>query len=455
VVPPPPGDLQAVFTALARRAKLPTGPGATPGTVLRAAGLPLLMASVMAGAQALPAGATTATPTPPPGTSDGWTVTNHAEPAAPQSGSPRTTSRAPSPTGASDHSGTSRDHSGTSRDHSGTSRPAAATGARPRPQPTPASRPRPTTRTSRPQVTYTVRVGDTLSEIAALSGRSLSSLRELNHLRPDSTIRPGQVLVLTSQAGRTATPRKSAAPRKTAAPGKTATPRKSAAPSNATRPRPASPSATTPYVVKKGDTLIDICTRHHADLRAVLALNHLRMSSVIWPGQRLLLPASPANPQKTYPPAVVAASDVNRRALTKRKVPSPGQVKVMIAATARKHGVDPALALAIAYQESRLNQRTVSSANAIGVMQITPSVGKWVSSVLGLGKPLDLLDAQDNITAGVVLLAVLTETADTEPQIIAGYYQGLSSVRKNGMLNDTRRYVANVQTLRSRFAKTL
>jgi hypothetical protein len=34
---------------------------------------------------------------------------------------------------------------------------------------------------------------------------------------------------------------------------------------------------------------------------------------------------------------------------------------------------------------------------------------------------------------------------------IAGYYQGLSSVQTQGMLPETRQYVANVQALRGRF----
>jgi hypothetical protein len=33
----------------------------------------------------------------------------------------------------------------------------------------------------------------------------------------------------------------------------------------------------------------------------------------------------------------------------------------------------------------------------------------------------------------------------------AGYYQGLSSVRQNGMFPDTQQYVRSVMALRSRF----
>jgi soluble lytic murein transglycosylase-like protein len=274
------------------------------------------------------------------------------------------------------------------------------------------------------------------------------------------------------------TPVKATPPVKAAAPAKAVAPAgppvkaapAKAAPAKAPAKPPVKPAATSapapapttrPYLVKDGDTLIGICAREKVDLPKVLALNHMHRDAVIHPGQKLLLPAPPPKPKpsnntflgRTYPPAVVAAADANRKALAKKSVPSREQVKVMIIATAKQQGLDPALALAIAYQESGFNQRVVSPANAVGVMQIIPSAGKWASSIIG--QPLDLLDTKDNITAGVILLGALTKAADNEPQAIAGYYQGLSSVRNNGMYDDTRRYVANIQTLKSRFAKTL
>jgi soluble lytic murein transglycosylase-like protein len=115
---------------------------------------------------------------------------------------------------------------------------------------------------------------------------------------------------------------------------------------------------------------------------------------------------------------------------------------------AKSLGVDPALAQAIAYQESGFDQRQVSPANAIGTMQVIPSTGNWASQLVG--RTLDLLTPNDNATAGVAVLAALLAQAP-ESDAIAGYYQGLGSVRKNGMYDDTRRYVANVQTLKVRF----
>ncbi len=112
--------------------------------------------------------------------------------------------------------------------------------------------------------------------------------------------------------------------------------------------------------------------------------------------------------------------------------------------------MDPALAQAVAYQESGFNHASVSPANAIGCMQVIPSSGQWASDLIG--RDLNLLDPKDNVTAGVVILRQLLRSAGDTSTAIAGYYQGLSSVRSNGMFADTRRYVANVQTLTSRFA---
>ena len=117
-------------------------------------------------------------------------------------------------------------------------------------------------------------------------------------------------------------------------------------------------------------------------------------------------------------------------------------------AAARALGVDPALALAVADAESAFDQRQVSQANAIGVMQVVPSSGRWAAAVLG--RPLDLLDATDNITAGVAILAAL-RPAGGDDVVVAAYYQGLDSVRRHGLSADTRRYVADVLTLRGRY----
>jgi len=93
----------------------------------------------------------------------------------------------------------------------------------------------------------------------------------------------------------------------------------------------------------------------------------------------------------------------------------------------------------------------VSSANARGVMQVMPGTWDYVQRNLA-GRQLDPNSAHDNAAAGVLYLKrLLNDAGGDENAAIAGYYQGLGSVRSRGMFDDTRRYVANVQALRSRF----
>jgi len=106
------------------------------------------------------------------------------------------------------------------------------------------------------------------------------------------------------------------------------------------------------------------------------------------------------------------------------------------------------LAQAVAWQESGWQQSAHSSAGAIGVMQVLPGTGMWMS--LYAHRPLDLRDTHDNITAGVTLLRVLLGETRSNRRAVGAYYQGLAGVRRHGLLPETRRYVANVLALRDR-----
>jgi len=174
------------------------------------------------------------------------------------------------------------------------------------------------------------------------------------------------------------------------------------------------------------------------------------------PGRRATEPSSPPRqapePPRELPPvveAVVASANLNKATLLSLGVPTKAQMRTKVAATARAMGVDPALAQAIAFQESGFNHTAVSPANAIGTMQVIPSSGDWAS--LLVGRHLNLLDPDDNVTAGVAMLRQLVRTSVDLPTAIAGYYQGSASVRRNGMFADTRVYVANIQTHMARF----
>ncbi len=281
-----------------------------------------------------------------------------------------------------------------------------------------------------PVAVHVVKAGETVTSIAARYRISASAVLTANRLGADSVIRPGQKLKLPGVPAR--------------------------------RPQRAPAPVTHAYVVKRGDTLSGIALAAGVPLTTVTALNRLSASDLIFPGQRLLLPgpapkvvapsggrtAAGALAEAGPRTSVHRAADANRAALAARGGLGRAQAKALVQGTARRFGVEPALALAVAHQESGFDQRQVSSANAVGVMQVVPSSGRWASSLVG--RRLDLFDTRDNVIAGVAILSALTALEGDETAI-AAYYQGLTSVREHGLFPDTRRYVADVLALRQRF----
>ena len=215
--------------------------------------------------------------------------------------------------------------------------------------------------------------------------------------------------------------------------------------------------------MRSGDTVSAIARAHGTTVAAVVAANGLDQRAFVRAGQTLTVPgtaataAAPATTQlvgntfagRTYPDHVVGAANENKATLLAMGVPSRAQMQEKVAATARQMGVDPALAQAVAFQESGFVHTSVSPANAIGTMQVIPSSGEWASQLVG--RQLNLLDPDDNVVAGVAILRSLVKTSPDLPTAIASYYQGAGSVSRNGMYADTRRYVANIQTLMTRF----
>jgi LysM repeat protein len=271
---------------------------------------------------------------------------------------------------------------------------------------------------------YVVRSGDTLSGIAAHFHVSLAALLKTNHLSPHAFIQPGQRIVVRGAASKAAAPR--------------------------------SRATTTAYTVRAGDTLGSIALRHHTSVAAIAKASRISTRAVIVPGQVLRVPGKGKSSSTSsvpdtfngvkYPQAVARAAAHNRAILARRSVPSRSETKALIVRIARQQGVDTRLALAIAYQESGWNQRAVSPANAIGVMQVIPQGGQWASGLVG--RRLDLLKTTDNITAGVVMLRALGRSTNSMEKTVAAYYQGLGALQKNGMYSDTKLYVRNVMALR-------
>jgi len=125
---------------------------------------------------------------------------------------------------------------------------------------------------------------------------------------------------------------------------------------------------------------------------------------------------------------------------TEKKIPA-GDINKIIQLTANKYGVDSKLVLAVAKVESNLAPDVVSSAGAVGVMQLMPETAR------GLGVQ-NSKDPRENIDGGVRYLKELMTTFDGDvTKTVAAYNAGPQAVLKyNGTppYSETQDYVAKV-----------
>ena len=189
------------------------------------------------------------------------------------------------------------------------------------------------------------------------------------------------------------------------------------------------------HTVAPGDTLGTVGQRYGSTAGDVARANAVGRRDTIHPGQTLVIPRNgPASPET---PEEAAAADL--------------AVERLLLETAAAHGLDGALVQAVAWRESRWQQRVVSHRGAVGILQVRPRTGKAMAG--HLGRDVDLYDVADNIAAGSAYLAVLLNRYDGDLRAALGaYHQGPQSLAEQGPIPATQRYVADVLALRDRFA---
>jgi soluble lytic murein transglycosylase-like protein len=245
---------------------------------------------------------------------------------------------------------------------------------------------------------YIVQDGDTLSEIAQRNGTTIAAIAEANGLEDPYVLLPGQELAL-----------------------------------------PGASSGATPagggvrHEVRAGEALSGIASRYRVRTSDIAAANDLGDGSLIRIGQRLVIPGGAV--------ATAAAASSSR-----------AEVEQLLERTAGQYGWNPAFVKAVAWQESGWNNQAVSSVGAVGIMQVMPETGDFVSRYL-VGRELDLSVPEDNVLAGVAYLDYLHDlTGGDRRMILGGYYQGLRSISENGVYDETVRYADNILELKKRFS---
>jgi len=210
-----------------------------------------------------------------------------------------------------------------------------------------------------PPATYTVVEGDSIADIAQRYGLSTASLLALNGLSWSTTLHAGQVLKLT-HAGAI----------------------------EPVVPEPPVVTAEQRHIVASGESIAAIAERYGVDPGVLLSVNGLGWSSIIYPGQVIVIP----DPSATIEPVPFEAP-----APVAEAAPSPaGAVGLsdeqwanaaIIVQAGRDLGVPDygiVIALATAAQESSLRNLHWGDRDSLGLFQQRPSTG-W-------GAPEELTD---------------------------------------------------------------
>jgi lysozyme family protein len=175
------------------------------------------------------------------------------------------------------------------------------------------------------------------------------------------------------------------------------------------------------------------------DRRTEIALRHFQRSRHLAvdgvAGQRTLAAFRHRAPAAVHP---VLVSSVTAT--------PAARVRGLLDYWARHYGVDRQLVHAVAWMESGYQTNLTSAAGAWGVMQILPVTWRYVENVL-VGSKVPHT-ASGNVRVGVVYLRqLLREFNGSERLALAAWYQGPASVRRRGLLHETKVFVANVLAL--------
>jgi soluble lytic murein transglycosylase-like protein len=252
-------------------------------------------------------------------------------------------------------------------------------------------------------VGHVVAPGETLLTLSRKYATTPKEIAQANHIANPNLIVIGMNLRIPASAG---------------------APAPQPAPAPATGLRPPAPAAqVVTYTVKAGDNLTAIALHYGVTPTALAVLNGISKLNLVQVGKVLRIP-----------------------------VPSPATVESLLAKYAKAYKVEAALIKALAWQESGWQQQVISDMGAVGVMQLMPETGRFTGEII-LQRMVNTANLEHNVEAGVAFFAYLVRQAKGDVQLaVAGYYQGLRSVRKKGMQADTKRYVANVMALRQRFS---
>ena len=113
-----------------------------------------------------------------------------------------------------------------------------------------------------------------------------------------------------------------------------------------------------------------------------------------------------------------------------RRVRYPIKFYDIVNSLSISYNVDRAIVFAIIKTESDFRSEVVSSAGAVGLMQLLPSTASYIAKLIDYNKDIDLTDAICNIELGVAYFSYLLAKFDSIEYSICAYNAGEGRVRE-------------------------
>ena len=267
--------------------------------------------------------------------------------------------------------------------------------------------------------TQQIRTGDTLSGIASKHKVDVKALAAANNMSVDDMIIAGKSLTIPT--------------------------------SGTERSVPAAKTIGQ-YTVKRGDSLSTIAASRGVSVAALAAANNLSTKSIIVVGRTLSIPgAVDSSPAAGTAPKSSSSKSRSGNLPSDMQANDPRwKLRSQFEGAAKKHGVSVSYLEAMTYNESGWNNNMVSGVGALGIGQIMPATAQHINEMTG--KKLDPRKPSDNIEMSAIYLRYLVDSCHGDYKMaLASYYQGLGSVRSNGLYEDTKQYVATITALQKNY----
>lgn len=222
------------------------------------------------------------------------------------------------------------------------------------------------------------------------------------------------------------------------------------------------------HIIAPGEWLSTIAWKYGLTIDRLVQHNQISNPNLIFAGQVISVPtAAPASvteptpsppsanepPASTSEPASEPAARASEPAAPASEPPASAQptIESRLEHWGTYYDIPLELFKALTWWESGWNNSLISVAGAVGIGQLMPATVDFVSNVL-IGMRLDPHNPDDNIRMSARFLRyLLDETGNDRRYALGAYYQGLYSVRTNGIYLSSMQYVTGIMSLQARF----